>query len=127
MARVEVKVPMEYFIDRLKNLMVNTLGQTQPTVWCNKLVETLSDSLAQLEVEPLGDTLALVLAKAGVNKQADSLAVVKVKKRGYTESKVRAENQVETVQDRQKKKSRHLVTHSQRWRLRYWWTHTVKK
>ena len=79
MARVEVKVPMEYFIDRLKNLMVNTLGQTQPTVWCNKLVETLSDSLAQLEVEPLGDTLALVLAKAGVNKLADSLAVVKVK------------------------------------------------
>ena len=80
-----------------------------------------------MEVDPLGDTLALVLAKAGVNKLANSLAVVKVKKRGYTESYVRAENQVETVQDRQKKKSRHLVTHLQRWRLRYWRTHTVKK
>ena len=53
-----------------------------------------------MEVAPLGDTLALVLAKAGVNKLANSLAVVKVKKRGYTESYVRAENQVETVQDR---------------------------
>ena len=68
MAQEEVKVPTEYLTDRLKKLMVNTLGKTQETVKCNKLVETLFDSLAQLEVEPLGDKLALVLDKAVVNK-----------------------------------------------------------
>ena len=33
---------------------------------------------------------------------------------------------VETVQHRQKRRSRNLVTHSKRWKLRYWKTHTVK-
>ena len=78
-----------------------------------------------MEVEQLGDTLALVLAEAVVNKLSDSLAVVKVKKRGYTGSKVKAKALVETVQHRQKSRSRHLVTHSQRWKLRYCKTHTL--
>ena len=40
---------------------------------------------------------------------------------------MKAENLVEKVQDRQKKSLRNLVTHSKRWRIRYWQTHTVKK
>ena len=82
MAQVEVKMPKEYLSDRLKKLTANTVVETQQTVLCNKLVETLYDSLAQVENEPLGDTLALVLAKAVVNKLSNSLAVVKVTKRG---------------------------------------------
>ena len=33
---------------------------------------------------------------------------------------------VETVQERQKKRLRNLMTLFQRWRLRYWRTHRVK-
>ena len=56
---------------------------------------------------------------------SNSLAVVKVKNRGYTGSKVKAEALIETIQDREKKRSSHL-TNSQRWRLRYLQKHTVK-
>ena len=70
-----------------------------------------------MEVKPLGDKLALVLVKTLVNKLFNSLEVVKIKKRSYTGSKERTKNLVETVQDREKKSSRHLVTHLQRWSL----------
>ena len=39
---------------------------------------------------------------------------------------MKTKNLVETVQDRQKKRLRHFMTHLQRWRLRYWRTHRVK-
>ena len=72
-----------------------------------------------MENEELSDTLALVLAQAVVNKLSDSLALVKVKKHGYSWSEVKAKALVERMQYRQKKRSRHLVIHSKRWRLRY--------
>ena len=77
-------------------------------------VDTLSDSLAQLEGEAFGDKIALVLAKAVVKKLSDSLAEVIVKKLGDTGSKRKAEGLVEKAQDRPNRRSRHLVTHSQR-------------
>ena len=67
-----------------------------------------------------------MLAKEIVNKLSNRLAVVTIKKRGYSGSQVKTKNLVETVQDRQKKRLRHFMTHLQRWRLRYWRTHTVK-
>ena len=70
-----------------------------------------------MEFKPLGDTLALVLVKTLVKKLINSLEVVKIKKRSYTGSKDRTKNLVETVQDREKKSWRHLVTHLQRWSL----------
>ena len=70
-----------------------------------------------MEDEELSDTLALVLAQAVANKLSDSLALVKVKKHGWREVKAKA--LVETLQYRQKRRSRHLVIHSKRWRLRY--------
>ena len=79
-----------------------------------------------MEDEELSDALALVLAQAVVNKLSDSLAVVKVKKQGYSWSEVKAKALVERMQYKQKRRSRHLVTHSKRWRLRYCKTHTVK-
>ena len=79
-----------------------------------------------MEVEPRGDKLALALAKAVVNKLSNSLAVGNIKKRVYFGDKVKTKNLVETVQYRQKKRSRQLVTHSQGWRLRYWRTHGEK-
>ena len=79
-----------------------------------------------MEDEELSDTLALVLAQAVVNKQSDSLALVKVKKQGYSWSDVKAKTLVERMQYRQKRRSRQIVTHSKRWRLRYYKTHTVK-
>ena len=79
-----------------------------------------------MKVDPLGDKLVLVLAKAVVNKLSNSLALGNIKKRVYFGNKVKTKNLVETVQYRQKKRSRQLVTHSQRWRLMYWRTHTVK-
>ena len=72
-----------------------------------------------MEVKPLGDTIALVLAKALVNKLFNSLAVVKIKKHSYTGSYKMTKNLVETVQDGEKKSSRYLVRHLQRWRLIY--------
>ena len=72
-----------------------------------------------MEDEELSDTLALVLAQAVVNKLSDSLALVKAKKHGYSWSKVKAKALVERIQYRQKRRSRHLVIHSKRWRLRY--------
>ena len=79
-----------------------------------------------MEDEELSDTLALLLAQAVVNKLSDSLAVVKGKKQGYSWSEVKAKALVERIQYKQKRSSRHLVTHSKRWRLRYCKTHTVK-
>ena len=72
-----------------------------------------------MEYEELSDTLFLVLAQAVVNKQSDSLALVKVKKQGYSWSDVKAKTLVERMQYRQKRRSRQIVTHSKRWRLRY--------
>ena len=72
------------------------------------------------------NTLALVLAEKVVNKLSDSLAVVKFKKHGYTGSYAKDEAVAETVQERQKRRWRHLVRHLERWRLRYLQTHTVK-
>ena len=60
-----------------------------------------------------------MLAQAVVNKLSDSLALVKVKKQGYSWSEVKAQALVERMQYRQKRRSRHLVIHSKRWRLRY--------
>ena len=79
-----------------------------------------------MEDEELSDTLGLVLSQAVVNKLSDSLTVVKVKKEGYSWSEVKAKALVERMQYKQKRRSRHLVTHSKRWRLRYCKTHTVK-
>ena len=39
---------------------------------------------------------------------------------------MKSKNLVETVQDKQKKRLKHLMTHFQRWRLRYWRTHREK-
>ena len=55
-----------------------------------------------------------MLAQAVVNKLCDSLAVVKVKKEGYSWSEVKAKALVERMQYKQKRRSRHLVTHSKR-------------
>ena len=77
-------------------------------------VDTLSDRLAQLEDEKLSDTLALVLAQAVVNKLSDSLVLLKVKKQCYSWSDVKDKALVERMQYRQKRRSRHLVTHSKR-------------
>ena len=60
-----------------------------------------------------------MLAQAVVNKLSDSLALVKVKKQCYSWSEVKAKTLVERMQYRQKRKSRHLVIHSKRYRLRY--------
>ena len=81
-------------------------------------VKTLSARLTQLEVESPDDKLALLLAQVVVNRLCDSLAVVALKKHAYYASYM--------MQDRQKKRSRHLITHSQTWRLKHWQTHTVK-
>ena len=72
-----------------------------------------------MENDELSDTLALVLAHAVVNKLSDSLALAKVKKQGYSWSDVKDKALVERMQYRQKRRSRHFVTHSKRWRLRY--------
>ena len=79
-----------------------------------------------MQGEPLGNKLVLVLAKAVVNKLSDSLAVVIVKKVGYTASYSKAQWLVETVQHRQKRIAKNLITLSRRWRLRYWRKHTLK-
>ena len=89
-------------------------------------VKTLSDRLTQLEVESPDDKLALLMAQVVVNRLCDSLAVVALKKHGYYASYMMADVLVEIMQDRQKKRSRHLMTHSQTWRLKHWQTHTVK-
>ena len=89
-------------------------------------VKTLSARLTQLEVESPDDKLALLLAQVVVNRVCDSLAVAALKKHGYYASYMMADALVEIMQDRQKKRSRHLMTHSQRWRLKHWQTHTVK-
>ena len=39
---------------------------------------------------------------------------------------MKTKNLVEIVEDKQKKRLKHLMTHFQRWRLRYWRTHRVK-
>ena len=75
-----------------------------------------------MEVESPDDKLAQVV----VNRLCDSLAVVALKKHGYYASYMMADALVEIMQDRQKKSSRHLMTHSQTWRLENWQTHTVK-
>ena len=79
-----------------------------------------------MQGDPLGNKLVLVLAKAVVNKLSDSLAVVIVKRVGYTASYSKAQSLVETVQHRQKRSTKHLITLSRRWRLRYWRKHTLK-
>ena len=89
-------------------------------------VKTLSDRLTQLEVELPEDKLALLLAQVVVNRLCESLAVVALKKHGYYASYMMADALVEIMQDRQKKRSRHLMTHSQTCRLKHWQTHTVK-
>ena len=89
-------------------------------------VKTLFDRLTQLEVESPDDKLALLLAQVVVNRMCDSLAVVALKKHGYYASYMMADALVEIMQDRQKKRSRHLMTHSQTCRLKHWQTHTVK-
>ena len=83
-------------------------------------VKTLSDRLAQLELESPDDILALLLAQVVVNRLCDSLAVVALKKRGCYASYMIADALVEIMQDRQKKRSRHLMTNSQTWRLKNW-------
>lgn len=89
-------------------------------------VKTLFDRLTQLEVESPDDKLALLLAQVVVNRLCESLAVVALKKHGYYASYMMADALVEIMQDRQKKRSRHLMTHSQTCRLKHWQTHTVK-
>lgn len=89
-------------------------------------VKTLFARLTELEVESPDDKLALLLAQVVVNRLCDSLAVVALKKHGYYASYMMADALVEIMQDRQKKRSRHLITHSQTWRLKHWQTHTVK-
>ena len=89
-------------------------------------VKTLFDRLTQLQVEPPDDKLALLLAQVVVNRLCDSLAVVALKKHGYYASYMMVDALVEIMQDRQKKRSRHLMTHSQTCRLKHWQTHTVK-
>ena len=89
-------------------------------------VKTLSDRLTQLEVESPDDKLSLLLAQVVVNRLCDSLVVVALKKHGYYASYMMAESLVEIMEDRQKKRSRHLMTHSQTCRLKHWQTHTVK-
>ena len=76
-------------------------------------VKTLSARLTQLEVESPDDKLALLLAQVVVSRLCDSLAVVALKKHGYYASYMMADALVEIMQDRQKKRSRHLITHSQ--------------
>ena len=80
----------------------------------------LSDRLTQLEVESPDEKLALLLAQVVVNRLCDSLEVVAVKKHGYYVSYMMADALVEIMQDRQKKRSRHLMTNSQTWRLKNW-------
>ena len=89
-------------------------------------VKTLSARLTQLEVESPDDKLAFLLAQVVVNRLFDSLAVVALKKHGYYASYMMADALVEIMQERQKNRSRHLITHSQTWRLKHWQTHTVK-
>ena len=89
-------------------------------------VKTLSDRLTQLAVDSPDDKLALLLAQVVVNRLCDSLAVVALKKHGYYASYMMADALVEIMQERQKKRSRHLMTQSQTWRLKHWQTHTVK-
>ena len=60
-----------------------------------------------------------MLAQAVINKLSHSVALVKVKKHGYSWSEVKAKALVERIQYRQNRRSRHLVTHSKRCRLRY--------
>ena len=67
-----------------------------------------------------------MLAKEVVTKLSNSLAAVKFKKLGYTGSKVKTKYLVQTVEDRQKKSFRNLMTLFKRWRLRFWRTHRVK-
>ena len=89
-------------------------------------VKTLSDRLTQLELESPDDKLALLLGQVVVNRLCDSLAVVALKKRGCYASYMIADALVEIMQDRQKKRSRHSMTHLQTCRLKHWQTHTVK-
>ena len=89
-------------------------------------VKTLSDRLTQLDVESPDDKLSLLLAQVVVNRLCDSLVVVALKEHGYYASYMMADALVEIMQDRQKKRSRHLMTHSQTCRLKHWQTHTVK-
>lgn len=79
-----------------------------------------------MELESPDDKLALLLAQVVVNRLCDSLAVVALKKRGCYASYMIADALVEIMQDRQKKRSRHSMTHLQTWRLKHWQTHTVK-
>ena len=88
--------------------------------------KTLCDRLTQLEVESPDDKLSLLLAQVVVNRLFDSLVVVALKKHGYYASYMMTDALVEIMQDRQKKRSRHLMTHSQTCRLKHWQTHTVK-
>ena len=55
-----------------------------------------------------------MLAKEVVTKLSNSLAAVKFRKLGYTESKVKTKYLVQTVEDRQKKSFRNLMTLFQR-------------
>ena len=89
-------------------------------------VKILSDRLTQLDVESPDDKLSLLLAQVVANRLCDSLVVVALKKHGYYASYMMADALVEIMQDRQKKRSRHLMTHSQTCRLKHWQTHTVK-
>ena len=79
-----------------------------------------------MQGEPLGNKTCLGAAKAVVNKLSDSLAVVIVKKVGYIATYSKAQWLVDTVQHRQKRIAKNLMTLSRRWRLRYWRKHTLK-
>ena len=69
----------------------------------------------------------MLLAQVVVNRLCDSLAVVALKKRGCYASYMIADALVEIMQDRQRKRSRHSMTHSQTWRLKHWQTHSEKQ